>query len=271
MLVFVVALIFSSSAMAGAIATFDDLSLAADSYWNGSENWENDGSPAPGQAGIPSDPNPIVYGDSFSSGSLLSFANQFSCGWDDNYGGYAWTIWEGWAYSNRVDNTTGGFGQQYDVITGSAHSGSNFAIAYPGWVSPSTVNLSSATTLGTTQLALTSYVYYSLLDGDSFTAAMTDGDWFKVTVTGKNGGVETASFDVFLADYRAGKTFLCDTWQEVDLSVLGVVDSVEFVAIASDGGAGWPAYFAMDTMIPEPATVSLLFLGGMSLIMHRRQ
>ena len=271
MLVFGVAVIFSSPVMGSTVATFDDLSLDANSYWKGSQSWIDDGSPIPGQSGVPSDPNPIVYSNSFDSGTLMSFANQFSSGWDDNYGGYSWTAWEGWAYSNRTDNTQGGFSKQYDVITGAAHSGSNFAVTYPGWVTPSIVTLASATTLGTTQMALTSWVYYSLRDGDWVAAAATDGDWYKVTVTGKNASATTGSFDVFLADYRDGKTILCDTWMEVGLSVLGAVDSVEFTVSASDGGLGWPAYFAMDTMVPEPGTIGLLVIGGLSLIKRRRK
>jgi hypothetical protein len=271
MLVVGVAVIFGSSVMGSTIATFDDLSLDANSYWKGAQSWIAAGSPVPGQGGVPSDPNPIAYSNSFSSGSLMSFANQFSSGWDDNYGGYSYTSWEGFAYSNCTNNTVGGFSRQFDVATGAAHSGSNFAVAFPGWTTPSTVTLVSATTLGTTQLALTSYAYYSLRDGDAFAAPMINGDWFKVTVTGKNTGAVTGSFDVYLADYRDGKTILSDTWVQADLSALGVVDSVEFSVSASDGGAQWPAYFAMDTMVPEPTTVGLLLAGGISLIMRRRK
>jgi len=54
-------------------------------------------------------------------------------------------------------------------------------------------------------------------------------------------------------------------------SVLGTVDSVEFTVSASDGGLGWPSYFAMDTMVPEPAMTVLLLVGGFSLIMRRRK
>ena len=271
MLVFGVAAIFSSSVMGSTIATFDDLSLDANSYAEGSQSWIDDGSPVPGQGGVPSDPNPIVYNNSFSSGSLLSFGNQFSSNWESSYGGYSYTSWEGFAYSNRTDSSTDGFAKQFDVVTGAAHSGSNFAVAFPGWTTPSTVTLTSATTLGTTQLALTSYSYYSLRDGDAFATALTNGDWFKVTVTGKNTGSTTGSFDIFLADYRSGQTILHDTWIQADLSVLGAVDSVEFTVSASDGGVGWPAYFAMDTMVPEPATIGLLIVGGLTLIKRHRK
>lgn len=270
-LAFCVVLIVSAGACAGVTADFDNLSLAPDSHWNGEQNWIDDGSPVPGQGGVPAEPNPIVYDDTFASGSM-SFNNSFSSGWSDDYGGYSWTSWEGFAYSNETDTTTPGFGNQFSAITGSAHSGGNFAVGYPGWSTPSTVTLDAPAALGAVQLTNTTYAYLSMRDGDFFTDPLAPGDWFKVTITGKDAsGAETGSIDVYLADYRDGKTILVDTWQEADLGPLDVVKTVEFTVSASDGGAGWPSYFAMDSMVPEPATMTLLAFGGTALLWRRRR
>jgi hypothetical protein len=50
-----------------------------------------------------------------------------------------------------------------------------------------------------------------------------------------------------------------------------MVKSVEFGLTSSDNGA-WgmntPAYFVIDTVVPEPGTLALMMLGG--LIVRRR-
>jgi hypothetical protein len=105
-----------------------------------------------------------------------------------------------------------------------------------------------------------------------------DPDWFLLTITGKDAsGAETGTVEFYLADYRfedSSEDYIVDDWEYVDLSSLGVVKSLEFNLNSSDAGdfgMNTPTYFAMDALncVPEPATMTLLALGG--ILIRRRK
>ena len=81
----IVATFLVFNAVAQTVATFEDLVLAPEKYWNGSD-----------QSG------------SFKSGDI-TFYNSFNQ--DCNY-------WTGFSYSDMSDITTAGYGNQYSAITG---------------------------------------------------------------------------------------------------------------------------------------------------------
>jgi hypothetical protein len=120
-----------------------------------------------------------------------------------------------------------------------------------------------------------------MLNGDAFAKKFggsggDDQDWFLLTIRGKD--VEesaTGTIDFYLADYRFAdnsQDYIVKTWDYVDLSSLGEVKSLEFSLSSSDvgeWGMNTPAYFALDTIIPEPTTMTLLALGG--ILLRRRK
>ena len=229
----------------GAIADFEDLALEPDSFWNGDDS-----------------------SGGFSSGSAY-FENYY----DTVYG-----MWGGVAYSNKTDTLAEGWGAQYNAITGSGQGGSaNYAIAYQDSfnnVKP-TFNLNEPALVNSIWVTNNNYAYYIILNGDPVfgTEPFSDGDWFKLTITGKDADAQVVGImDFYLADYRDGKTDIVNTWEQIDLSSLGLVTTVEFELSSSDTGE-WgmntPAYFALDTIIPEPATIILIGFGG--LIFCKRQ
>ena len=120
-----------------------------------------------------------------------------------------------------------------------------------------------------------------MLNGDSFAKkfggpAGDDEDWFLLTITGKDvAGTVTGVVDFYLADYRFADNnldYIVDTWDSIDLSSLGAVKTLELTLNSSDVGAygmNTPASFAMDSLVPEPATLALLGLGSLILVRRR--
>jgi len=230
-----------SSVSSAVIATFDDLSLGADPYWNGSD----------GSGG-------------FSSGSA-TFSNNYNA---------TYMSWDGFAYSNISDTTSSGWAAQYNAITGGGQGGSaNYGISYVGWAEPPTITLNTAGIVDGFYVTNNNYAYYSMLNGDAYAKKFggisgDEADWFLLTITGKDASgavVDSAGF--YLADYRFAdnsQDYIVNTWEYVDLTELGTVNSLEFSLSSSDVGSygmNTPAYFALDTIVPEPSTLVLLAVG----------
>jgi hypothetical protein len=227
------------------IADFDDLYLEPESYWNGAD----------GSGG-------------FTSGSVYF----------ENYYNEIFSSWAGFAYSNITDTTSSGLSTQYNAITGSGQGGSaNYGIGYMdsyNTIFP-TLNLDQIQTIDYIYVTNTNYAYYSMQDGDAFAkkfggSSGDDPDWFLLTITGiDQGGGITGTVDFYLADFRFENNdldYILNTWQPVDISALGVVESLQFSLTSSDvgeWGMNTPAYFAIDTIVPEPTTVILLGFGAM--------
>ncbi len=218
-----------AGAASAAIATFDDLTLSPESYWNGSD--ESGG---------------------FTSGGIY-FSNNYNADWNS---------WDGFAYSNLTDTTTTGISGQYNAITGAGQGFStNYVICSVGWISQPIIMLNTPGTVDGLYVTNSNYTYYSMLHGDAFAKKFggdtgNDQDWFMLTITGKDiDGAATGTVDFYLADYQStdnNADYIVNTWQYIDLNSLGEVKSLEFSLSSSDTG-DWgmntPAYFALDTLI----------------------
>jgi hypothetical protein len=226
------------SAVAGSanaeIATFEDLNLPPESYWNGSD----------------------ASGGFTSGGAHLS--NSYNA---------AWGSWDGFSYSNITDATTQGVAAQYNAIAGGGQGGSaTYAVAYVGWTAPPVITLDSAGVAGGLYVTNTSYAYYSMLKGDAFAKKLggqsgNDRDWFVLTITGRNTqGAATGKVDFYLADYRStdnSNDYIVEAWEYVDLTSLREVKSLEFTLSSSDvgdWGMNTPASFAIDTIMGPSAS-----------------
>ena len=218
-------------------SSFEDLDLPVESYWNGSDG---SGGPVPG----------AVQGGFVSGGA--HFNNNYNADWGS---------WDGFCYSNLTD-TAEGLAAQYNAITGSGQGGSvNYAVAYIGWIMPPTITLETPGIVEGLYVTNNSYTYYSMLNGDAFAKkfggeAGSDPDWLMLTITGRDAdGAATGTVDFYLADYRSeddDEDYIVDTWQYVDLTLLGEVVSLEFALSSSDvgdWGMNTPAYFAIDTVM----------------------
>ena len=226
------------------LVTFDDLSLAPDSFFNPQSN------------------------TSFSSGGLtFSHVWEFDC------------CWGGTAYSNRTDTTTPTFTNQYSAITGDgANTGQdNYAIVTNPFSVPYSWQFGGLTVIESFEITNTTFAYLAMRDGvpgDSFGfEAFDEGDFFEVVFNGLDSlGNTISSHTVRLADNNE----LLDTWEYIDISGLGAIHGIAFDFISSKNNSGGnlvPAYFAVDNIeyraVPLPAS-GYLFGLTLATLLHRK-
>lgn len=225
------------------VITFDDLTLAPNTHWDGSDS---------------------TLG--FTSGGVY-FENSYDFDWDYWSGGFI--------YSSSTDVTTAGYTNDFSAYTGIGGSSSqNYAINYGG----TGIDLGTEKVLSSIQLTNTTFAALSMLNGDSFGKTFgspngadgnpdgTNGeDWFRLLIIGKDAQSNTTDTVIFyLADYRFANNmqdYIVNTWQFVNLTPLGEIQFLEFELQSSDeGGFGinTPAYFALDNITYGTASINKL-------------
>ena len=239
-------------------ATFDDLGLPADDFYNGSDS-----------AG------------SFTSGGV-SFVNNYDT---------TWMSWSGWAVSSKTDSTTAGWGNQYSAITGGGVDGSaTYGVGndpvpagYPG--DRPQLSFEKTSNVAGAWFTNTTYAVMSMREGDSYAKQFggpdgDDPDWFLLMIAGidANGARTVQEVPFYLADYRETEVSIVDEWTWVDLSSLGPVDGLQFELSSTDvgdWGMNTPSYFAMDnlqaTPVPEPSTTILALTALLAALAWRRR
>jgi len=217
------------------LSSFGELSLDAESYWNGSDE----------------------------SGQFITGPARFFNAYSTEY-----FSWSGWAYSSTSDVSTPGYMNQYSAITGEGFHGPeafNQVYGVSNLYGPSIIDFTAEKAHAVDGFFVTnsSYTALSMLEGDMFAKAFggvdgSDPDYFKLLVWGMVKGEATDSVEFYLADYRFDNTaedYIIKTWQWVDLSSLGQVDSLMFGLESSDNG-DWgmntPAYFCLDNLLVHP-------------------
>jgi hypothetical protein len=231
----VVTVLLTAGAAKAATVTFDDLTLPAESYWNGSDD----------------------------SGGFVSGGVHFSNNYNADF-----NSWDGFSYSNLTDTAAEGIAAQYNAIAGSGQDGlTNYAVCYIGFTTPPTITLEEPGFVAGLYVTNTNYAYYSMLNSDDYAkkfggADGSEPDWFMLTITGRDvDGNDVGSVDFYLADYRFednSEDYILDTWKYVDLTPLGEVVSLEFALSSSDfsdWGMNTPGSFAIDTIVYEPASL----------------
>lgn len=222
-----------------AVTDFEDLTLANESYWNGSDN-----------------------SGGFTSG-LADFDNAYNA---------AWGSWSGWAYSNMSDKKTAGYTNQYSAITGAgfdtvASNGNIYGVAFTP--NPLTFADNASHSVEGFYVTNSTYAALSMEQGDYFAKKFggedgNDPDYFKLNIWGMSDGVETDTIEFYLADFcfdDNSKDYIIKTWQWVELSELGKVDSLLFSMESSDvgdWGINTPLYFNVDNFYIAPDTAPVV-------------
>jgi hypothetical protein len=213
---------------------FEDLTLAPQSFYNGSDGADG-----------------FVSQGAFFNNSYDSQLN----------------FWSGWSYSNQTDVTTPGFLNQYSAYNlpdGGGDTSANYGVAYNGQFGDASIRLPDGTQPVSVRVTNTTYAALSMRDGDMFAKKFggpdgTDPDFFVLSIYGldENGAV-TGSVAFFLANYTfqdPALDYIVSSWTTVDLTPLGNVASLAFGLTSSDVGPfgmNTPAYFAIDNLEVTP-------------------
>jgi hypothetical protein len=226
----ILAAFFVYNAQAQSVATFDDLTLSPESFWNGSD-----------QSG------------SFKSGAIggeITFINSYNTDWQS---------WSGFAYSNMSDISTPGFLNQYSAITGKGfEEGKNYGVCYPAPKAELGFTLPGKFT--GFYITNSTYAYLSMKNGDAYSKKFggetgNDPDYFNLMIEGLNGnGLPVDTLNFLLADFRFAdnsKDYILNNWTWVDLSNLKVANKLRFSLSSSDNalwGMNTPGYFCIDDL-----------------------
>lgn len=213
-------------------ATFDDVTLGSNGYWQG-ESGDNE---------------------------------MFSGGWIfTNYYMPEYSFWGGFTASNHTDLNQSGLSAQYTAATGAGYDGTTqYGVAYCMGVQTD-VYASDGIAHTVTGCYVTNnlWAYQNMHDGDATATPFggtsgNDPDWFKLTATGKNANGQTiGTAEFYLADYRFANNdedYIINTWEWFDLSSLGAVHTISFSLSSSknnSGGMITPAYFCLENFNGE--------------------
>lgn len=217
-----------------AVVSFENQKLNEQGFWMGEENG----------TGVSDDWGGTTYICSYAEKDL-SFNTSYT---KSDY----LVSFMGFGISNR---TATGFSatnftiDQFNNVTGKAHSGKQFAVVY-GQAATITVSNTKGVNVKGFFFTNSSYLVNSVENGDDYAKKFETGkDYFKVTVTADNG----KSVDFYPADYRTGVTVVKD-WKWLDLSSLGRVKSLTFTFDGTDKGE-WglntPLYVCIDDLTYE--------------------
>lgn len=106
---------------------------------------------------------------------------------------------------------------------------------------------------------LNTYTFYSILYGDGYSRAFTEGDELTLTVHGVDAEENEKTVDITLASFTNGCLTAATNWKYVDLSTLGEVEELYFTMSSTDSGE-WgmntPGYFCLDKLTVKEASGS---------------
>lgn len=164
--------------------------------------------------------------------------------------------WNGFAVSNNTDKETPGYQNLSVYADGGYGDSANFGIASLFGSAEITLPEGELRFFDYAYVNNATFPYLAISEGEDgadphfVKGPFENGDWFKLTVTGFDAsGQETASTQVYLADFRDGKNFIMSEWTKVSFALFGEVNKITFTLSSSDNGEygmNTPAYFCID-------------------------
>ena len=165
--------------------------------------------------------------------------------------------WGGFVQSKVFDTdvANGKFENQYAAYNATAASGDSFLLYYyDSYSEPCDMVFSKTVMLDSIKLNLSTYTYASITDEDinSFARKFDEGDYLKVVFTLLDDFERPVGEGVecYVVDYRDGKRFVADNWQEFHLGIMayGRVRVTIETSDVGEYGANTPLYICMDDL-----------------------
>lgn len=173
-----------------------------------------------------------------------------------------YSYWGGFAQSKLFDTdlANGILENQYAAYNSSAASGDGFLLYYyDSYNEPCDILFRRAKVyrFQSVKLNLTTYTYASIVDEgiNDFARVFGDGDYLKVVFTPIDRDmqpVDSQRVECYIVDYRDGRRFVADSWNEFELDAIegsyyGVRVVIETTDVG-DYGANTPLYICMDDL-----------------------
>lgn len=225
-----------TNANAQIMVDFENLTLATDTFWDGS-----DGS------------------GEFTDGSYITFFNSYNT---------SWFSWSGFAYGNMTDTITNDYTNQFSSWAGKgAGNSANYAVVYDN--GSNRMVFAAPYVLKEFYYSNTTIAARIMRDGDPNMFAKqfggltgNDPDYFKIIAKGYAGGSIVASEEIILADYTFSNNtldFIIKDWTKFDAALTSfdnvAIDSLDFGFASSDTSVfsgttyiNTPLYFALDNI-----------------------
>lgn len=177
--------------------------------------------------------------------------------------------WTGWSISSMRDDTTPGFTNQYSAIAAGGFESQTYAVAFAS--TPEIMTISDqerAIQIEGFYITNATYPFLSMRDGDAFAKKFggetgDDPDYFLLTIKKYlEGELSMDSVNFYLADFRPtdnSQDYLVREWTYVDISTLGMADSLQFSLSSSDigiFGMNTPGYFCLDKIVLSQSTAA---------------
>lgn len=200
------------------------------------------------------------YNDALTVDGLTFARTATATEWD----GITYYSWKGFTPSistDKSDHSGDWVTYQWGAITGCAAAGNGYMLGCwdsqePLTIAPDfeiptscSVKICSKSPFSPASATITNacYSYYTMLNGDNFCKKFASSDWLKLYIHGLRNGDLTGTVTVDLAT----GTNLLSSWEKIDLSILGTVDTIYFQMASSDTsqwGMNTPAYFCLGAL-----------------------
>lgn len=220
--------------------TFENLNLSSQGYWNGS------------------DLKGKMVKEYYYGSLVTNYYNEVNFGEIILHNLYTqtWQSWNGFAVSSLTNKIAPGSNNVYSVYDDCGASLSNqFLVAS----NDATMNFNEGKEkkVNSVRVNNCTYTYLAIAEGNDGEfmgcTKFSDGDYFSVTFTGYdiNGNI-TNDCTYYLADFRDGKSYICEDWTTVNISSLGKVNKIVVTFDSSDKneyGILTPTYVCLDDFV----------------------